>query len=223
VNPQQVNTLGGLCELAGVVVAVSDWLVVATYKGLLEAAKQRLALARVRIVQQIQRWSGRPVRHVHLAGAGVASARVTGTASGVAFHSVRFDPDRPLEELVAALGEAVDQLRGLLRDERQERERAVAQVEQRGKAELAAEARRLDDAIGAVQEQVSKLDRATTGNLRLRLDGIVVLLFGIVFTTWPAGSARWLGWLSWPRVGMLAVGYVAWRLCRMILVAIHVG
>jgi len=96
-------------------------------------------------------------------------------------------------------------------------------VEQRGKAELAAEARRLDDAIGAVQEQVSKLDRATTGNLRLRLDGIVVLLFGIVFTTWPAGSARWLGWLSWPRVGMLAVGYVAWRLCRMILVAIHVG
>jgi len=32
---------------------------------------------------------------------------------------------------------------------------------------------------------MTKLDRATTGNLRLRLDGIVVLLFGIVFTTWP--------------------------------------
>jgi hypothetical protein len=32
VNPQQVNTLGGLCEVAGVLVAVSDWLGVAIYK-----------------------------------------------------------------------------------------------------------------------------------------------------------------------------------------------
>jgi hypothetical protein len=70
---------------------------------------------------------------------------------------------------------------------------------------------------------VSKLDRATTGNLRLRLDGIVVLLFGIVFTTWPEYWTRWLGWLSWPKVWLLAVGYVAWRLCRLILGAIRVG
>jgi hypothetical protein len=51
---------------------------------------------------------------------------VTATSSGVAFRSVRFNPDQPLEELVAALGEAVEQFRDLLRDERQERERAVA-------------------------------------------------------------------------------------------------
>jgi hypothetical protein len=156
-------------------------------------------------------------------GSGGASLRLDATSSGVAFHPVRFDPDRPLEELVATLGEAVEQLRDLLLNERQERKRAIAQAEQRGKAELAAEARRLDDAISGVQEQVSKLDQATTGNLRLRLDGIVVLLFGIVFTTWPAHWAQWLGWLSWPKVWLLAVGYLAWRLCRLILGAIRVG
>jgi hypothetical protein len=70
---------------------------------------------------------------------------------------------------------------------------------------------------------VSKLDQATTGNLRLRLDGIVVPLFGVVFTTSPAWWSRWLGWLSWPRVWLLAAGYVAWRLCRSILAAIRIG
>ena len=70
---------------------------------------------------------------------------------------------------------------------------------------------------------MSKLDQATTGNLRLRLDGIVVLLFGVVFTTSPAWWSRWLGWLSWPRVWLLAAGYVAWRLCRSILAAIRIG
>jgi hypothetical protein len=90
----------------------------------------------------------------------VAADSVSASASGVAFRSVGFDPDRPLEEQVAALGVAVEQLRGLLGDERQQRERAVAQAEQRGKAELAAEARRVDDAISGVQEQVSKLEEA---------------------------------------------------------------
>jgi hypothetical protein len=224
VNPQQVTTFGGLCQLAGVVVAVSDWLGVAAYKGLLQAAKQRLALAWVRVVHQVRRWRGRPGHQVHLAGTVAAAASVTGNLTvAYGFRSVRFDPDRPLEEQVAALGEAVEQIRGLLRAERQERERAIAQAEQRGKAELAAEARRVDDAIAGVQEQVAKLDRATTGNLRLRLDGIVIVLLGIVFTTWPGGSARWLGWLSWPKVWLLAASYVAWRLCQLILRAIRAG
>jgi Sec-independent protein translocase protein TatA len=223
VSPQQVNTLGGLCELAGLIVAVSDWLGLVIYKGLPQAAKQRLAQTWARVVEQVRRWRGQPVGHAHAEGAAVAAFGFTGTASGVAYRSVRFDPDWSLEELVAALGEAVEQLRDLLRDERQERQQAIAQVEQRSKAELAAEARRLDDAIRGVQEQVSKLDRATTGNLRLRLDGIVVLLFGIVFTTWPEYWTRWLGWLSWPKVWLLAAGYVAWRLCRLILGAIRVG
>jgi Sec-independent protein translocase protein TatA len=217
VNPQQVNTLGGLCELAGLVVAVSDWLGLAEYKGRLKAAKQRLVGSWARLVQQVQRWRGRPVRHAHATGAAAAAFSFTGTASGVAYRPVRFDPDRPLEELVAALGEAVEQLRDLLSDERQQRQQAIAQAEQRGKAELAAEARRLDDAIAGVQEQVTKLDRATTGNLRLRLDGIIVLLFGIVLTTWPAGVSEWWPrWLTGIRLAGGVAYYLAWRLCRMI-------
>jgi hypothetical protein len=72
--------------------------------------------------------------------------------------------------------------------------------------------------------KLAGLDRLTTGDLRLRRDGIVLLLFGIVLTTWPEWWAEHaLGWLSWPLVAGLVVAYVAWRLCKAILVEIGAG
>ncbi len=223
-NTQAVNTLGGLCQLTGVVLAVRDLLELHRHRGDLKRLKQRLDQARAAVARWVRRLLHRPIRQDARAAAGVASVRAVATASGVAFHPFKLDANQPLEAQVAALGQAINQLREQLRDEAVNRSRAIQEEQQRARQELEAEARRLRDDIAGVEGKLAGLDRLTTGDLRLRRDGIVLLLFGIVLTTWPEWWAEHaLGWLSWPLVAGLVVAYVAWRLCKAILVEIGAG
>jgi hypothetical protein len=80
-------------------------------------------------------------------------------------------------------------------------------------AELQAKSRRLRQLITEVEGRLQDLDKRTSGDLRLRLDGLWLLLLGISFTTWPHGIAdNLLGWLPGPIFYLALVGYMAWRL-----------
>jgi hypothetical protein len=71
---------------------------------------------------------------------------------------------------------------------------------------LRAEAERLERQIAEVRQDVEGLRDATTGDLGLRAESVVILTLGIVFTTW---SELFAGWLSeWPpfRVAMFFLG-----------------
>jgi hypothetical protein len=72
---------------------------------------------------------------------------------------------------------------------------------------------RFEEIRRALRQEVGELRETTTGGTRLRLEGIPVLLAGIIFTTWPDGIAEALP--SWPplRVVLLLLGgYVLARL-----------
>jgi hypothetical protein len=224
-NAQAVNTVGGLCQLFGVVLAVRDLLELHHYHGNLRRLKQRFDGVRTTVADQVRRLLRRPIHHqvVIADSVGIAS-RITATASGVAFHPFKLNPDQPLEHQVATLGQAVNQLREQLRDEAVNRSQAIRQERQQTRRELEAEEQRLRDAIGAVEGKLQRLEKLTTGGVRLRSDGLWLLLVGIIFTTWPDKVAgHVLGWLPWQGFTLLLVGYVAWRLIASITAALRTG
>jgi hypothetical protein len=99
---------------------------------------------------------------------------------------------------------------------------AVKEERQRARQELAAETERLRNAIGDVEGELRRLEELATGNPRLRRDGILVLLAGIVLTTWPTWwSQHVLGWLTWPLFVALVEYFIAWWLVRAILVLLR--
>jgi hypothetical protein len=127
----------------------------------------------------------------------------------------RFTPHagQSVEDQVDQLGRVVNRLIDWASDELQQRDHAIRQAQADAKAKLQAEVQRLGDLIAQVNSQLQDLDKRTTGDLRLRLDGLLLVLLGIAFTTWPhriAGNA--LGWLPWPLFYLALIGYVAWRL-----------
>ena len=108
-----------------------------------------------------------------------------------------------------ALGELVSQLRERVLAEPQERERAIAAEREARQAELGGLADRLEQATVALRGEVGELRETTTGGTRLRLEGVPLLLAGIIFTTWPDGIATALP--DWPplRVVLLFLGAYA--------------
>jgi hypothetical protein len=74
---------------------------------------------------------------------------------------------------------------------------------------------------GAVNTAV---DNLATGDARLRLDGLVLLLIEITFTTWPEQIAQHvLSWLPWQWFALLFVSYLAWRLVASTTRALRSG
>ena len=114
---------------------------------------------------------------------------------------------------MAALWVLVNQLHERVVAEPQERQRAIAAEREARQAELRALTDRLEESRRALRQEVGELRETTTGGTRLRLEGIPVLLAGIIFTTWSDGIAGALP--SWPplRVVLLFLGgYVLVRL-----------
>jgi hypothetical protein len=108
----------------------------------------------------------------------------------------------------------VNQLQEGITREQQERERAIAAEREDRREELRAEAERLGRQIAEVRQDVEGLRDATTGDLGLRAESVVILTLGIIFTTWSELFAGWLG--AWPpfRVAMFFLGgYVFARFC----------
>jgi hypothetical protein len=116
----------------------------------------------------------------------------------------------------------VERLRHELWLERRDRQHAIEEESGRTREALEQAADRLRTALESVRDDLRRLERLTTGVVQLRRDGIVLLMLGIILTTWPDWWAEHvLGWLTWMTTGVVVITYVAWWPCRSILVAIR--
>jgi hypothetical protein len=107
----------------------------------------------------------------------------------------------------------VNRLRDEVMREPQERERAIAAERQAREKELRALADRLEAVAQDLRHEFEKLKETTTGGTRLRLEGVPVLLVGIVFTTWPDEVASALP--SWPPLRVVVLFLGAYILARL--------
>lgn len=228
-NAEQINALGGWCELVGVGFLVRDLTALARYRGKLRELADRLKARWARVAAVVRAWWDRLWRWllrrrpapVTTAQAGVGmSAVLAGHATGVAGGSRGPFTPRPgqsVEDQIAELGSLVNRLREEVIREPQERERAITAERQARHAELRAEAERLERQVTANHQEVEGLREATTGDLGLKAESVVFLVLGIVLTTWSELFADWLP--AWPpfRVAMLflgayLLGRVSWAL-----------
>jgi hypothetical protein len=214
-NADQVNALGGWCELIGVGFLVRDLMSLAHYRGIWERVAAYVVSWRAAVVARMRRLFRRPGQQI---------VRQVGSAVGIgdAFNaSVRTTPgpfiprrERTLREEIAELGLRVNQLQEQISREQLEREQAIEAERQERRRELQAESGRLRREIIELRQEVEELRDATTGDLGLRLESVAILTLGIVFTTWPELVAGWLP--EWPpfRVAMsFLCGYVFARIC----------
>ncbi len=195
-NPGQITTLGGTCELLGLVTVAWGLVDVASYRGDLARLRAWLDARRRAVVVTMRKLLRRPPRAVTL-GVANATMRMTATASAVVVRGPFTPrPGQPLED-------AQDQ----------EHRQAVDTLRKQTDDKLQAERARADAAVNAVREDLVQLRETTTGGLRLEIDGVLGVVVGVIFTTWPGDVAAWLP--SWPpfRVAMsLLFGYVFVRL-----------
>jgi hypothetical protein len=209
-----VNTAGGICELAGLGLAVREYLAALEHQGQLAALRRRLQDMWRTIEALWRRLLGRPGRNV-VVHAGAAVASVQAMAATVRVTPAGFSPGegQSVEDQVVELGRVVNRLRDWIQEEQQLRDRTIEAARADARAELHAEAQRLRDLISEVDGKLQDFDQRTTGDLRLRLDGLLLLFVGIVFTTWaPDVADHALGWLPWPFFYLALIGYVVWRL-----------
>jgi hypothetical protein len=219
-----VNTAGGICELAGLGLVAREYLAALQHHGHLAAAQRRIADRWRRIVAWWRRRIlGQPTGTVHREGRANLSIRATTTATGQQIPG-KFTPHagQSVEDRIEQLGQVINRVIDWAAGELQRRDRAIHDTQAEAEAKLQAEARRLRGLIAQVQGELQDLDKRTTGDLRLRLDGLWLLLIGIVFTTWPDLVAdHVLGWLPWPVFYLALAGYVVWRLVGSTTRAIH--
>jgi hypothetical protein len=214
-DAEAIKHLGGICQVLGVILVLQEALTFARYRGELAKVMAWLHAQGATAMAALRRLLRRP-NQVVLADAGTAGVSLTGRGTTVSTGMARLStppPDQTLEEQMAALRVLVNQLHERVVAEPQERQRAIAAEREARQAELEALTDRLEEIRGALRQEVGELRETTTGGTRLRLEGIPVLLAGIIFTTWPDGIAGALP--SWPplRVVLLVLGgYVLARL-----------
>jgi hypothetical protein len=202
-NAQTIKTIGGVCQLAGVVLVVVNLVAIHEYRG-------DLARMRAAIVHRLRRVFHRRGRTVALAGAAHASASASGTASGIGVQLwPPISPTASFEERLAALEQLPDLIAAQLERERRAqadaRRELAEQLRGQLRGEMQAEARRLTDAISTAQQRHERLEELTTGSTRLGWVGVLLLLAGVGFTTWPDGMAAWPKWLSACSIALLAL------------------
>jgi hypothetical protein len=166
-------------------------------------------------VATARRFLGLPGRSV-TAHAGLAGGTaIAGTATVVRGMRGPFTPQpgQSLQEQVHELGTLVNRLREEVLREPQERERAIAAEREAREKELRALADRLEAVANDLRREFEGLRETTTGGTRLRLEGVPLLLAGIVFTTWPEGIAGWLP--PWPPLPVVLAFLGAYILARL--------
>jgi hypothetical protein len=203
----------------GVVLVLQDVLKLARYRGALAEAGTKLrAWWSAALAAAIALWrrllrQPAPSVTVHAQSAsGIGFAGSAAVARGMRGPFTP-QPGQSLQDQVNELGALVNRLREEVVREPQERERAIAAERQARQAELRALADRLEAVADDLRREFEGLRETTTGGIRLRLEGVPVLLAGIMFTTWPDGIATALP--SWPplRVVLLFMGiYILARL-----------
>jgi hypothetical protein len=214
-NAAQVNTLGGICELLGVLAVVWGLVDLARYRGVPARVRAWLDARRATIVATAQRLLRRP-RRVVLAEVGTATEHetVTGMARGMRGPFTP-QPGQSPEDQIAELGLLVNRLREELITQDREHRQAVDALRKQADDKLQAERARAEAAVTAVREELARLRETTTGGLRLQIDGVLGVVAGVIFTTWPGDIARWLpGWPPFRVAMFFLLAYVFARLSR---------
>lgn len=201
--------LGGVCQIAGVLLVVWDLLALTRYRGDMAQVAVRLR-GRWAVIRQRSRWPGpdRVIRAHGISGFEVGGHARARTLPGP-FPTW---PGQSVEDQVVELAEYVNRLLDAVMEESEERARAILEERQERQRELQAEAQRLDASVATLRQELHDLREVTTGGIRLRWEGVPLLVVGLVFTTWPDGVAHWLGWLPWRLLVVVAGFYVAARL-----------
>jgi hypothetical protein len=222
-NAEQINALGGWCELVGVWFVARDLMSLARYREKPKewAAQLKEWTARVRawwVATPVMAWwrrlLGRPHQKV-FADAGTASVTLTvhdaTTSQGVT--TLTLWPGQSLEDQIEALRSRLNRLQEEFTRERQERERAIEAEREARHEGLRAEAERRERQITDVRQEVKGLREATTGDLGLKAEGVVFLVAGIAFTVWPGKFADWLP--AWPPFPVAVLFVITWPLARL--------
>src|SRR6266542_5943362 len=212
-NAAQVNTLGGVCELLGVVAVVWGLVDVAAYRGVPARIRAWLGAGRAAIVAEVRRVLHRP-RQVALLDVGTATMHMTANQAAVLTREpFTSRPGQSLEDQIAELGALVNRLQADLLAQDQKHDQAIDTLRQQTYEKIQAEHQRADAALKVVREELERLREATTGGLHLEIDGVLGVLVGVIFTTWPDAVASWLlGWV--PPFRALITGFWGYPLER---------
>jgi hypothetical protein len=222
-DAQAIKTLGGICQILGVLIVVRDLLAVHDYLGDLDRLTARVHARRAAVEAAVRRLL--PRRRPGSASVGGASlsarsvTRSTGSARlGKAPGPFIQPPHQPLQEQIAGQAEYLNRLRDWMAEELKLRDQVTDAERERARTELAAERERLDRVIGEADWELKELRKLTTSGIGSRWLGVPVLLAGVAFSTWPDGWAKmWPPWLSTVALGFLvACGLAVW-LCWAIL------
>jgi hypothetical protein len=214
-DAEAVKHLGGMCQVLGVILVLRDVLNLARYRGELADAVARLRVRWSTSVARARRFLGLPGRSVtvHAGAAGAFGFAGSATVSRGMRGPFTPQPGQSLQDQVNELGALVNRLREEVVREPQERERAIAAEREARQKEQRALADRLEAVADDLRHEFEKLRETTTGGTRLRLEGVPLLLVGIVFTTWPDGVASALP--SWPPLRVVVLFLGAYILARL--------
>ncbi len=197
-DAQAIETLGGICQILGVVIVVRDLVAIHNYLGDLErlTAWARTRWASIRAA--VRRLLRRPGRAVVVHAGAASSVEIAGSVT-VRTTPGPFvpQPNQSVPEQFAAQAEYLNRLRDWMVREIGQRDEAIEAERERARAELRAERERLEGVIGDARREVERLRELSTSGTGSRWLGVPVLLAGVAFSTWPDGWAEvWPAWLS---------------------------
>jgi hypothetical protein len=240
-DAQAIKTLGGICQIVGVLIVVRDLLAIHAYLGDLERLMARLRVRGAPVQSALRQMRRRLWASVQAAlhqmrrrrmrrrpGPSAVVLQVENVDQGMAVDSLTIrqklgpfvhDPGQSSEEQLTAQAEYLNRLRDWIdREVEQQRDQAILAEREQARVELRREGERLDRAIADARHEVNRLRRLTTGGIGSRWAGVPLLLAGVAFSTWDEELAVvWPGWLSELVLGFLiACGVAAW-LCWAIL------
>jgi hypothetical protein len=212
-HADQVNTLGGLCELIGVGFVTRDLMALARYRGILRQLAGRFHAWRRKALAAARRLLRRPGRSVTVHAQAASAVGITGNVTVRAFPGpFEGRAGQSLEDQVAALGRLVNRLREEVLKEPQERDRAITAEREARRQELRTEVERLERLIAEARQEVEQLREATTGDLGLRVESVAFLVGGVLLTAWPEWFAdRWPGWPPFRVAAFFLGAYVVFR------------
>jgi len=213
VDAEQINALGGWCELVGVGFVARDLMSLARYR---KKPKEWTAQVKELAAQVMAWWRrllGRPHQKV-FADAGTPSATLNAhdATSSQGTATLILWPGQSLEDQIEVLRSRLNQLQEEITRERQERKRAIDGERDARREGLRAEAERRERQITDLRQEVEGLREATTGDLGLKAEGVVFLVVGIAFTVWPEKFADWLP--AWPPFPVAVLFVITWPLAR---------
>jgi hypothetical protein len=220
-DAQAIKTLGGICQIVGVLIVVWDLLAIHDYLGDLDRLLAWVRARRVMVKAALRRQRPRS-RPAALGGASLTAAGVTRSSGsarlGKAPGPFIQPPHQTLQEQIAGQADYVNRLRDWIVEELRLRDQVTEAEREQARTELRAEREQLDRAISEARREVDRLRELTTSGIGSRWLGVPVLLAGVAFSTWPDGWARvWPAWLSVTALGFLAALGLAALLCWLIL------